>query len=92
LQGYGLTETCAASCMEAPLNLTAWLHDLHTRASPPFPSSTKCFISQILQGYGLTETCAASCIAVPDDYSLHGTNGPVQPSTEIRLESVPGGC
>jgi hypothetical protein len=44
-----------------------------------------------LQGYGLTETCAASCIAVPDDYALHGTNGPVTPCTEVMLESVPGG-
>jgi len=43
----------------------------------------------VVQGYGLTETCAASCIAVPDDYALHGTNGPVTPCTEVRLESVP---
>lgn len=49
-----------------------------------------CRLCLQLQGYGLTETCAASCIAVPDDYALHGTNGPVTPCTEIMLESVPG--
>lgn len=27
---------------------------------------------------------------MPDDYALHGTNGPVTPCTEVRLESVPG--
>lgn len=43
-----------------------------------------------LQGYGLTETCAASCIAVPDEWDMHGTNGPVTPCTEMMLESVPG--
>lgn len=45
--------------------------------------------SPVVQGYGLTETCAASCIAVPDDWAMHGTNGPCTPCTELRLESVP---
>ena len=43
----------------------------------------------VLQGYGLTETCGWSSVALPDDLSMFGTVGPISPTAEVRLESVP---
>ncbi|KAH9313020.1 hypothetical protein KI387_028055, partial [Taxus chinensis] len=43
----------------------------------------------VLQGYGLTETCGWTTVCLPDEFSMLGTVGPVSPTTEVRLESVP---
>lgn len=61
VQGYGLTETCAASFIAVPDSQVR-------RRSPP---SVHTFFGMhvctpLVQGYGLTETCTASFLAMPD--------------------------
>lgn len=60
----------------------------------PLSSSVEEFLRvttccHVLQGYGLTETCGWSSVALPDDLSMLGTVGPISPTAEVRLESVP---